>query len=254
VELKKLIGEDQPLKARRRGYRNLMNLYPYMGRYRDALTVVDKTVELSRQLQDSTEVVRGSVIKGLLRIWAWGDDKFVEEKPDSSLQSRYGSIHNWTERSLLKVYQGHYAAADSLAAHMFSQRRQFIHFLIQMKQDCATADLIDNDPSWRSGRNYFQVQMFYQLAQCHSAAGAFDRAMRAISTLRSKWETGYPRAIFYPKSIYLEGKVHEKKGDRANAIKCYEKLLALWKNADDDLPELIDTKTRLTMLKIKKQL
>jgi len=46
------------------------------------------------------------------------------------------------------------------------------------------------------------------------------------------------------------GKVYEKKGDTKLAIKNYEKFLNLWKDADEDLPDLIDAKVRYAKLKV----
>jgi hypothetical protein len=45
------------------------------------------------------------------------------------------------------------------------------------------------------------------------------------------------------------GKIYEKKGDTNLAIRNYEKFLELWKDADKDLPDLIDVKTRYAKLK-----
>ena len=45
------------------------------------------------------------------------------------------------------------------------------------------------------------------------------------------------------------GKIYEKKGDTSLAVKNYEKFLELWKDADQDLPDLIDAKKRLANLK-----
>ena len=49
-------------------------------------------------------------------------------------------------------------------------------------------------------------------------------------------------------SFLLLGKIYEKKGDTQLAIENYEKLLDLWKDADEDLPDLIEAKTRLAKL------
>ena len=56
------------------------------------------------------------------------------------------------------------------------------------------------------------------------------------------------RGIYYPKSFYLMGKIYEKKGDTKLAIKNYKKFLELWQDADTDLPDLIDAKTRYVKL------
>ena len=45
------------------------------------------------------------------------------------------------------------------------------------------------------------------------------------------------------------GKILEQKGEKNLAHENYEKFLELWKDADEDLPDLIDAKARLAKLK-----
>ena len=51
------------------------------------------------------------------------------------------------------------------------------------------------------------------------------------------------------KVFFLLGKILEQKGERDKARQQYEKFLKLWKNADEDLPELIEAKARLAKLR-----
>jgi hypothetical protein len=44
------------------------------------------------------------------------------------------------------------------------------------------------------------------------------------------------------------GKIHDEQGDSGKAIDHYEKFLALWKDADPGLPEVVDARERLTVL------
>lgn len=53
----------------------------------------------------------------------------------------------------------------------------------------------------------------------------------------------------YPLGFHLLGKIYEKKGEKQRAIEKTEKFLYLWKDADPDLPDLIDAKERLARLK-----
>ena len=45
------------------------------------------------------------------------------------------------------------------------------------------------------------------------------------------------------------GKTYEEKNLNGKAIEQYEKFLDIWKNADEDMPELMDVKARLSRLK-----
>ena len=47
---------------------------------------------------------------------------------------------------------------------------------------------------------------------------------------------------------YRIAQLYEKTGNREQAISNYQKAVDQWKNADDDLPELLDAKVRLTEL------
>jgi tetratricopeptide (TPR) repeat protein len=56
-------------------------------------------------------------------------------------------------------------------------------------------------------------------------------------------------ANIYTRSFYMMGKIYEDMNKSDKAIEQYENLLDIWKEADKDLPELIDTRARLEKLK-----
>ena len=60
------------------------------------------------------------------------------------------------------------------------------------------------------------------------------------------------RFLIHPKYHYQLAKLYEQKGVKEKAIKEYKKFLELWKDADEDLPELIDAKVRLKNLRTGK--
>ena len=87
----------------------------------------------------------------------------------------------------------------------------------------------------------------YLIAQCYFGKGEFEKAIREVRNAQNYY--GSLHAHVYPMSFYLLGKIYEKKGDTQLAIQNYEKFLDLWKDADKDLPDLIDAKKRLAKLK-----
>jgi len=111
-------------------------------------------------------------------------------------------------------------------------------------------------------RGYFasKITCGYELSRSYYEIGKYDPAIEAVRRLQSIhsnfacWDVDAPLyilelAIYFPKSFNLLGKIYEKKGDTQLALKNYEKFLDLWKDADKDLPDLIDAKERLAKLK-----
>ena len=87
----------------------------------------------------------------------------------------------------------------------------------------------------------------YLIAQCYFEKGAFEEAIREVRNAQNYY--GPSHAFVYPTGFYLLGKIYEKKGDTQRAIQNTEKFLDLWKDADEDLPDLIDAKKRLARLR-----
>ncbi|MFQ5640288.1 MAG: tetratricopeptide repeat protein, partial [bacterium] len=92
-----------------------------------------------------------------------------------------------------------------------------------------------------------QTSYGYFSAVCYFEKGELDQAIEEVKKAASFY--GWDHAFVYPHSFYLLGKIYEKKGDKQRAIENTEKFLDLWKDADPDLPDLIDAKARLAKLK-----
>ncbi len=83
-------------------------------------------------------------------------------------------------------------------------------------------------------------------AQSYVKKGELDKAVNEIKKSQAFYRYAHSRT--YPQGFYLLGKIYEKKGDKPRAVQNYEKFLDLWKDADPDLPDLIDAKVRLAKL------
>ena len=53
----------------------------------------------------------------------------------------------------------------------------------------------------------------------------------------------------YPLAQYHLGQAYQRKGKSADARTSYERFLQIWKNADANIPEVVDAKRELTVLK-----
>jgi tetratricopeptide (TPR) repeat protein len=49
----------------------------------------------------------------------------------------------------------------------------------------------------------------------------------------------------YPLAQYHLAQAYERKGDRERARTAYERFMQIWKDADPDIPEVIEAKARL---------
>jgi len=85
------------------------------------------------------------------------------------------------------------------------------------------------------------------IARCLLELGKPDEALKELNAAQTTYS--YSRPYMYPRGIHLRGKIYETLGDTASAIESYEEFLELWKDADENLPDLIDAKARLAQLK-----
>ena len=98
-----------------------------------------------------------------------------------------------------------------------------------------------------------RIPRCYELAQCYFETRQSEKAIEAVGKMQRLYSyvyTGGPhiRAAVYPRGFYLLGRIYEQKGDTKLALENYEKFLNLWMGADQDLPEVLDTKSHLARL------
>jgi tetratricopeptide (TPR) repeat protein len=86
------------------------------------------------------------------------------------------------------------------------------------------------------------------LARAYYLNGDLDKAIAEYEKLITFNPKSKDRRLIHPKYHYLLAKLYEEKGRKEKVIGELEKFLELWKDADKDLPELIDAKRRLAKL------
>jgi serine/threonine protein kinase/cytochrome c-type biogenesis protein CcmH/NrfG len=90
------------------------------------------------------------------------------------------------------------------------------------------------------------------LAQAYYRNGELDKAIAEYERLVTFDPNSQDRRWINPKYHYLLAKLYEEKDWKDKAIEENKTFLGIWKNADEDLPELIDAKKRLVNLIGKK--
>ena len=88
------------------------------------------------------------------------------------------------------------------------------------------------------------------LANYYYQTGNLDMAILKYQEITARRDRAGSESQEYSiRAHYNLGKIYEKKGNYEQAIVYYQKFLNIWKDADDDLPELIDARSRFTKLK-----
>ena len=86
------------------------------------------------------------------------------------------------------------------------------------------------------------------LARAYLKVGEPDKAITIYEHLTRFHPDSKDRRLIYPKYHYHLAKLYQQTDQKEKAIAQYQKFLKIWKNADKDQPELIDTKNRLKEL------
>jgi len=129
-----------------------------------------------------------------------------------------------TDRMLLNLCRGEIAIADKNFDDAIS------HFELAYK------DRADN-------------YVLESIAFAYLKKGDMDKAISNYEQLISRHKIGGEDQEYWIQTHYILGQIYEEKGDKAKAVKYYEDFLNIWKDADADIPILIDAKKRLAALK-----
>lgn len=88
------------------------------------------------------------------------------------------------------------------------------------------------------------ARAYYQNSELDKAIGEYERLINSDPNSKDRY-------LIHPKYYYRLGKLYEEKGSSAKAITRYARFLELWKDADENSPELIDARIRLEYLSKK---
>ncbi len=234
--------------VRKRGYLELARFYSYTGEYSEMMKMYDKRIELDWKDNDSTAVAFQTVEKATRLHWGRRNKEEVLREIEKTM--KFNNIANEDYHALLArfYYQiGEFEKAEIAGKKVQSRGWKMYldaraHYA-KKEWDQAVSlyeRLIKRSP-------FFQAYYGYLAAQCYFEKGEPDKSLEAIKGAQGFYGSGHD--VTFARGFYLRGKIYENKGDTKLAIENYEKFLDLWRDADNDLPDLMDAKARLGKLK-----
>jgi len=252
-ECEAMIQEDRSGEWKEHGYEGLLIINAYLGRYREALRMSSQLVEMQWESNDTTGVAVEHLRSSGL-IWeGWKDREAALEEVEKAalLQDHITGLGYWGSLSYANVIQGNYEKAGRIAGERMSAVKWFnplIQFLIYSEKDeparavSVSGQLLESCPA------RVRIMIRYYLAMNQLELDRLDDAIGTLQDLQVTVGGDTNWALFHPRSFYILGRVYEKKGEFGLARDNYGTFLEIWVDADEDLPDLIDARERLSNL------
>jgi DNA-binding winged helix-turn-helix (wHTH) protein/tetratricopeptide (TPR) repeat protein len=251
AEYRKLINEARPLEHQQHGYRLLALIYAYEGKYREAVRMAEQSIKLAARNGDKRQSGDSYVEKAYLLSAGHGEVEAARSAVNKQVEFSPASYFGYHLLFNTYLLLGEHEKAKLLVKGDLSPfgDRVVDGYFHRAKGEFDVA-INDLEPVVARGFLIDKIMRGYELAGCYLEVGQHEKAIDVLQRTQKLYSQMLPfyRAAVYPRSIYLLGKIYEKKGDHKLAIASYEKFLNLWKMADKDLPELVDAKLRLANL------
>jgi eukaryotic-like serine/threonine-protein kinase len=219
-------------------------VYPYQGRYRDAVRIFDEGLGPAvRAYQDSSIVVRVLAAKSRLLYHGFGDEKTARDAVATfeHLSPRYRNREYWETLISLAVMEGDTTRVQQLSnAHrevIPAPWRDFYRVLaLAVAGDCAGAldarSRLDAEAlRIPDATDLLAIVLGHCLVEAGQGAVAIDQLRHVLD--RPLLSVGI--APLYAPTWYDLGRAYEATGRTARALECYDRVLSMWKHADADL-------------------
>jgi tetratricopeptide (TPR) repeat protein/predicted Ser/Thr protein kinase len=232
-------------------------LYPYTGRYRDVMRVLDESqAVLAQAAPDSATMAGIRISKAMLGFW--GDQNAPRALAALDKIAPLAETHARGELAQVKIVMSLFAGDSTRAhellrtegAHMSADGRAVVGAMQAMVGgDCkAGARLAAQRKSFGANRGAREV-LRYTSARCLIDTGHADQAIPELLAVVNAPLLNPDAAACYGPAWYQLGRAYEATGDVRHSIEAYETLLRMWKDSDPDLPLRVDAEARLVALK-----
>jgi len=257
AESSKLLDASRPLSNRGEGYRMLADSFVYQGKYRDAVNTTDHAIEIALKEGNRRDLAFNYAKKAYCLLIGHNDTRKARQALDEAIELNAGTALAYQLAFYCYLTMGEYEKASPIVTSHLAALGPVGDVVVSGYAHRANGEYEAAITDFRTvaerGFAVNRILAGYQLALCYFETGQYEKAIEAVSKMQKLYAFGgranQYRAAVYPRSAYLLGKIYEHKQDKKLAVENYLTFLDLWKNADRDLPELIDAESRLASLR-----
>lgn len=241
-----------------RGYRSQALLLMYAGKYNDAIGILHKSILINKTLGNITSELRDHLFLATAYKTRGMTSEFESELKKVTTILEKSPIDPWWYflYGKMLVRDGKIQKAERILNEIS------VRIIEGNRSDKAAYDILKGEIELLKGKSAealelmeTAVSMRYDnfilesLAHYYNVTGNPDMAVSKYEEIvHNPNQLGWEAQEYWIKAKYILGKIHEEKGNREQAVKYYQEFLDIWKEADPDLPELIDAKARMINL------
>lgn len=252
----KMNGESDGQKAR--GYRSQALLLMYEGKYKDAIGILHKSLLINKTLGYPTSELRDHLFLA---------SAYKTRRMTSEFESELNKISTILEKSSIEPWwyflYGKMLIRDGKIQKAEKILNEISARIIEgNRSDKAAYNILKGEIELLNGNSAEALELIEtavslrydnyileSLAHYYNVTGNKDMAISKYEEIvHNTNQLGWEAQEYWIKAKYLLGKIYEEKGNQEQAEKYYQDLLNIWNDADSDLPELINAKSRLTKL------
>jgi serine/threonine protein kinase/tetratricopeptide (TPR) repeat protein len=175
----------------------------------------------------------------------------IRDRRMDSARSRFSDLHAWLAarkafgRSSFTNYWYHLLRAEILLASDSADQA-----IQEFQAPVDSLRLVMPHPMEMETHIWYNIPFQHDLiARAYQKKGDLEKAVESYERLILIDPSRLDRRLIHPLYHYRLAKLYEQAGNRAKAVAAYSRFVEVWKDADRDLPMVVDANTRLAALR-----
>jgi tetratricopeptide (TPR) repeat protein len=243
-EAKSQIEQAIDLAEAAKNEANMSRMYTHLGyiglqtrNYKASLEACEKAIEYGKYSMDTFKAIKLALhVKGLCQLRMGNSDAAVKTADEMKAASEKDP-----SRRTMRDYLNLVGNIEMVGGNTSDA---IIHF-----EEAASLLPAQNQEDLAGFKHSLRRTVYlFSLAEAYFRAGNMDRAEQSCERLTGLTIGRHHWGDLYVKAFYMLGQICEKQGKTKEAISHYQKFLELWNDADPNIPELSDARTRLDLL------